>query len=903
VSRPDVSILIANCSGRRHLESCLPSLEALDYPRDRFEVVLVDNGSSDDSVAWTREHFPSTRIVAFPRNLGFAPAYNLAVRETRGEFVAFLNNDTRVAPEWLGALVGAAESSRAACAGSLILDWDGRRVDFAGGVTSIVGHAWSDHENRLADELCEIEPTLLFACAGSMLVRREAWDEADGFDADYFAYFEDVDFGWRLSLLGHRVVLAPDAVTYHRLHGTSGAWAFSPRLRLYERNALFTIYKCLEEEHLARVLPVALALTLARGLRYSSLPSDRFAFGRATPDVVPVAPQTIATLLAIEEFGTALPSLRNKRASVQHKRRVADKDLWLLFRDPLRIHALGDPYEAAARALIDTFGLKEMIDGGFTTTEAAMSGAPGGSRALQLRLPDLRLDAPASRPSCESDSTAGPGVTAPDTARPSTSSGRTEERACSDATVRPEALEGRTAHSPSDAPLVSVIVLTALGPRHLPSCLDSLVAQTYPADRLEILVVDNGSAEDPTPCVTRHARLARAIRLQTNSGFCAGNNAGAKEARGEYVVFLNDDTRADPRFVEALVATAERRGATAVGGLVLSWNGDRIDFAGGGMNFHGKGFQTDVDSPDIARAKVEKPILFPCGASMLVRRRWFLDAGGFDEALFAYFEDLALGWQVWLRGGEVWFAPEAISYHLHHGTSREWKGSTRLCYERNALINVFKQYESTTLASVFPVAIILAVERALMAAGLATVAHEARIPRASTLRRFYWRMKPRAVGRLIKGELAGRGARWNKGAVASLRAVGLGGLARTAVALVRFLFTDTQARLLVRWQYFIERGSQDRSFDARPEEVSGASGAMLTALDEFVRRLPALASARLDLQAARRRSDAEIFGRFPEHWLDSDVTNQQWDYEQQARLVVSELGIDRLYASWGGGPA
>ncbi len=868
MSTPDVSILIANCNGRHHLESCLPSLEALTYPRERVEVILVDNGSADDSIEWTGRHFPAVRVVSFPRNLGFAPAYNRAAAQAQGEFLVFLNNDTRVDPGWLSALVGAAERERAASVGSLILGWDGAAVDFAGGVTSLVGHAWSDHERQKADGLKDLNRELLFACAGSMLIRRSAWDEVGGFDADYFAYFEDVDLGWRLSLLGHRIVLAPDAVTYHRQHGTSGAWAFSPRLRLYERNALVTIYKNLEDEHLARVLPVALSLTLARGLRYSSLPPDRYAFGRAAPDIVPVAPQTIATLLAIEEFGTSLPALRAKREAVQRTRRVADRDLWPLFRDPLRVHALGDPYESAARTLYETFGLDKLVQNG--EARRGTGEAEGGGRTLRSAVPAGGLS---PRPDSGAEAPLYTG----------------NDRTPSGASRPP-------------CPLVSVIVLTALGPKHLPACLASLAEQTYPADRLEILVVDNGSAEDPTACAAQHAPTARVIRLPSNTGFCAGNNTGAREARGDLLVFLNDDTRADPHFVEAMVDAVARRHAAAVGALILSWDGKRIDFAGGGMNFHGKGFQTDVDSADIARFRTERPILFPCGAAMLIGRDLFLAMGGFDEELFAYYEDLALGWQVWLRGGEVWFAPGAIVYHLHHGTSREWKASARLCYERNALINIFKLYEPATLERVLPAAVILAVERALMAAGLAAVAYEHKIPRASKLRRFYWRLKPRAVGRLIKGELAGHGARLNLGVIGSLRAVGASGLLKTAAALVRFLFTDTQARLLVRWQYFIERGSQERSFDARPEEVSGTSGAILTALDEFVRRLPAVADSRGSIQQARARQDADIVRQFPRHWLDSDVTGQQWDYEQQVRTLVTNLGVRALSQQWGAPP-
>ena len=99
-----------------------------------------------------------------------------------------------------------------------------------------------------------------------MLIARDAYLDAGGFDRDFFAYFEDVDLGWRLSLLGYRTVLAPAAVTYHRLHGTAGRIAFAQRLRLYERNALAMIYKNYEDESLRRVLPAAIALSLLRGL-------------------------------------------------------------------------------------------------------------------------------------------------------------------------------------------------------------------------------------------------------------------------------------------------------------------------------------------------------------------------------------------------------------------------------------------------------------------------------------------------------------------------------------------------------------------------------------------------------------------------------------------------------------
>ncbi|RPJ78997.1 MAG: glycosyltransferase, partial [Acidobacteria bacterium] len=526
-----------------------------------------------------------------------------------------------------------------------------------------------------AGEAPAADEPLLFACGGSMLVDASVFRDAGGFDEDYFAYFEDVDLGWRLSMLGHRVVLASRAITYHRLHGTAGAWAFSPRLRLYERNALFTIFKCLEEETLTAALPAALAMTIARGLRYSSLPREQLVFGRALPEAFPVAPQTIATFLAIEEFGTALPRLEEKRARIQASRRVSDRELLPLFRDALRVHELGEPYESMAHALYETFGLTRLAPGGSAGSKLApqpsyLSPGPSPRSASPVRDPSLGPDTTADKHS--SSLSPQSSLLCPDPSSllsPDPSLSPQSSLLGPDPSLSPQS--SLLSPDPSQ-PSVSVVILTALGSRYLPACLDSLRAQSYPADRIEVLVVDNGSAEDPSQQVRARFPGARVIRLGRNTGFCAGNNAGAREASARYLLFLNDDTRSDPGLVAALVKAAADHGAAAAGARILSWDGSRVDFAGGGMNFYGKGFQSDVGAAHPERYSDDRPILFACGAAMLVDREVFLSVGGFDEDLFAYYEDLALGWRLWLAGHEVWFAGSAVVYHVHHGTSGSW---------------------------------------------------------------------------------------------------------------------------------------------------------------------------------------------------------------------------------------
>ena len=106
---PNVSVVVVNLNGRALLADCLDALEAQDYPRRQVEIILVDNGSTDDSVAFVREVYPHVRVIEAGRNLGFAGGNNLGAREATGDYLALINNDARTDPRWLRALVEALE--------------------------------------------------------------------------------------------------------------------------------------------------------------------------------------------------------------------------------------------------------------------------------------------------------------------------------------------------------------------------------------------------------------------------------------------------------------------------------------------------------------------------------------------------------------------------------------------------------------------------------------------------------------------------------------------------------------------------------------------------------------------------------------------------------------------------
>jgi GT2 family glycosyltransferase len=282
---PLVSLIVLNWNGRKHLAACLNSLLELDYPDDRLELLLCDNGSADGSASYVAETFPGIKLVALNRNHGFAEGNNIAAERATGEWVGFLNNDMFVPPGWLQHLVAPLESMPdIACLSSRILNWDGSAIDFVGGGVNFQGHGYQvaygnpptlpDHGRRL-----------LFACGGAMLVRRELFLELDGFDPSYFAFFEDIDLGWRLNLLGHDVWYTPEATAYHRHHGTASKIPGHKLKVLYERNALFTIYKCLDDDNLAAALPASLLLINDKALRLANLDYGAWDLGFSEPRV------------------------------------------------------------------------------------------------------------------------------------------------------------------------------------------------------------------------------------------------------------------------------------------------------------------------------------------------------------------------------------------------------------------------------------------------------------------------------------------------------------------------------------------------------------------------------------------------------------------------------------------
>ena len=212
---PLVSLVVLNFNGRKWLSGCLAALAA-QQGAPAFETILFDNGSSDGSAADVRAAWPLVRVVETRTNLGFAGGNNAGAREARGAWLVFLNNDTVAEPDWLARLLAeaAAHPECALITSRLVFMHDPSIVDSAGDGYLRAGGAFKHgHGARAGDFATSRE--VFGACGGAFMIRREAFEALGGFDARFFANYEDVDLSYRARLRGMRVWYAASAIVRH----------------------------------------------------------------------------------------------------------------------------------------------------------------------------------------------------------------------------------------------------------------------------------------------------------------------------------------------------------------------------------------------------------------------------------------------------------------------------------------------------------------------------------------------------------------------------------------------------------------------------------------------------------------------------------------------------------------
>jgi len=211
-----VSIIIPNLNGCLLLKNCLLSVFKQEY-KD-FEVVVVDNGSQDNSCAYIEQKFPQVKVIKLGKNFGFAKAVNEGIKKTNSFYVVLLNNDAVVKEDWLANLVAAADSHPdcASVASKMLFFAKKEIIDGAGDKINIVGQPHPIGHNEKDRRQYDIGRYILGATGGASLFRREALCKIGLFDEDFFFYFEDVDWALRAQLMGLKSWYEPKAVVYHR---------------------------------------------------------------------------------------------------------------------------------------------------------------------------------------------------------------------------------------------------------------------------------------------------------------------------------------------------------------------------------------------------------------------------------------------------------------------------------------------------------------------------------------------------------------------------------------------------------------------------------------------------------------------------------------------------------------
>ncbi len=259
-----VAIIALNYNGKKFLDGCFSSLKKLDYPG--FEVIMVDDCSTDDSVAYTQKKYPWVKILQNTKNMGACVSFNRAVKETKAPLIVKIDNDVIVDKNWLKEMVATIESdAQIGVVGSKILNYDGKSIQEYGSNIDKTGYPMSYLYLESASQNLPKIMEVFYVSGCSMLFRKKVFEEVGMFDEKFYIYKDDLDLCWRMKLYGYKTVTNFNSVLCHLSGVTQGGatvlektikYSTTPRKRYFgEKNTLRMLLKNYSAKSLLLVLP------------------------------------------------------------------------------------------------------------------------------------------------------------------------------------------------------------------------------------------------------------------------------------------------------------------------------------------------------------------------------------------------------------------------------------------------------------------------------------------------------------------------------------------------------------------------------------------------------------------------------------------------------------------------
>ena len=264
----EVSVIIPNFNGIAFLDSVLASLEGQTLKN--FEVILVDNGSTDGSCSFVTANYPWVHLIELSEDFGFCGAVNAGIRAAKAPYVLLLNNDTEVKEDFVEEMLAAIRRHKNAfsCGARMVQYHDRDKLDDVGNYYCALG--WSFARGRGKDiHAYETEDRIFSACAGAAIYRKKILEKIGYFDEEHFAYLEDTDIGYRARIYGYENWYAPKAIVYHVGSGTSGSRYNQFKTRYSSRNNIYLIYKNMPLLQIILNLPFLVAGFLVKFLFFA----------------------------------------------------------------------------------------------------------------------------------------------------------------------------------------------------------------------------------------------------------------------------------------------------------------------------------------------------------------------------------------------------------------------------------------------------------------------------------------------------------------------------------------------------------------------------------------------------------------------------------------------------------